>query len=368
MPASPAVASPSAAALPPADDWRTSDQDEINRRRLRAREESPRIVNRDERFPVFSNFDVHSPSGVTYAVEIEDLVTRQFSCECVDFRVNGLGTCKHVEAVLDHLERDRPMDYAAARAGGSPRIDLVPDRPAQTLQRGTRAGAAAADSAPALRPRWPARRRLPARDGARTLEGRAAARIARLPGSRHVAGMPPPRGRGARPAPNLRAQRPRRRLAGAGNAPATVPLPAGGDAAPRLRRARAAGRRDGSRQDDPGRRRVRVAAPARARASGCWSSRPLRCKASGRNRSVASRACRCRRWRAAASSGSRPTSVAPRRFSPWSITMRCSPTRWRSTSGSGRRSSSSTRRSASRIGTRRPRWPSNACAAAMPGC
>ena len=35
--------------LPPADDWRTTDQDEINRRRLRAREESPRVVNRDER-------------------------------------------------------------------------------------------------------------------------------------------------------------------------------------------------------------------------------------------------------------------------------------------------------------------------------
>ncbi len=130
----PAVARPSSAALPPADDWRTSDQDEINRRRLRAQEESPRIVNRDERFPVFSNFEVHSPSGVMYAVEIEDLATRQFSCECVDFRVNGLGTCKHVEAVLVHLERDLPMDYAAARADGSPRIDLVPDRPAQTLQ------------------------------------------------------------------------------------------------------------------------------------------------------------------------------------------------------------------------------------------
>ena len=83
---------------------------------------------------MFSNFEVHSPSGVTYAVEIEDLATRQFSCECVDFRVNGLGTCKHVEAVLDYLERERPMDYAAARAEGSPRIDLVPDRPGQTLQ------------------------------------------------------------------------------------------------------------------------------------------------------------------------------------------------------------------------------------------
>ncbi len=41
----------SAVQLPPADDWRTTDQDEINRRRLRAREEAPDVVNRDGRYP-----------------------------------------------------------------------------------------------------------------------------------------------------------------------------------------------------------------------------------------------------------------------------------------------------------------------------
>ena len=124
----------SAADLPPADDWRTTDQDEITRRRLRAREESPRIENRDERFPIFSNFNVHSQSGVTYSVEIRDLTRRQFSCECVDFRVNGLGTCKHVEACLDHLETVQALDYSAALANGSPRIDLAPDHAAQALR------------------------------------------------------------------------------------------------------------------------------------------------------------------------------------------------------------------------------------------
>ncbi len=124
----------SAADLPPVDDWRTTDQDEITRRRLRAQEESPRVENRDERYPVFSNFDVHSQSGVTYSVEIRDLARRQFSCECVDFLVNGLGTCKHVEACLDHLENRLPLEYAAARANGSPRIDLAPDRNAQVLR------------------------------------------------------------------------------------------------------------------------------------------------------------------------------------------------------------------------------------------
>ena len=90
--------------LPPVDDWRTTDQDEITRRRLRAREEAPLIINRNARFPIFSDFEVHSQSGVTYTVEIRNLNQRQFACECVDFRVNGLGTCKHVEAVLDQLE------------------------------------------------------------------------------------------------------------------------------------------------------------------------------------------------------------------------------------------------------------------------
>ena len=125
---------PSPLNLPPSDDWRTTDQDEINRRRVRAREESPEVVNRDARFPIFSNFEVHSPSGITYGVEIRDLRARVFGCTCVDFRVNDLGTCKHIEAVLDYLENHRPPEYRAALLGGSDRIDLAPDHEAQTLR------------------------------------------------------------------------------------------------------------------------------------------------------------------------------------------------------------------------------------------
>ncbi|MBI5383230.1 MAG: SWIM zinc finger family protein [Verrucomicrobia bacterium] len=91
--------------LPPAHDWRTTDQDEINRRRLRAREGSFVIRNADARFPVFSNFSVGSGSGLTYTVEIRSVAERQFACTCQDFRKNGLGTCKHVEAVLLHRKR-----------------------------------------------------------------------------------------------------------------------------------------------------------------------------------------------------------------------------------------------------------------------
>lgn len=56
------------------------------------------------------------------------------SCTCVDFRINGLNTCKHLEAVLLHLEETEPLALAAARAEGSTRIDLVPDVSRQTLR------------------------------------------------------------------------------------------------------------------------------------------------------------------------------------------------------------------------------------------
>ena len=130
------------AAPPPVagDDWRTTDREEIERRRQRARTESPRVENCDRsgRFPVFSNFLVHSPSGVTYEVEIRDVARRHFACGCVDFRVNGLGTCKHVEAVLLWLEAGHAAELAAAAAAGDadapPRIDLVVDHAGQTLR------------------------------------------------------------------------------------------------------------------------------------------------------------------------------------------------------------------------------------------
>ena len=90
--------------VPSPHNWRTTDEDELNRRRLRARTEDFSIANIDSRFPIFSNFRVQSGSGMTYSVEIRDVRQRQFACDCVDFRINSLGTCKHVEAVLWHLE------------------------------------------------------------------------------------------------------------------------------------------------------------------------------------------------------------------------------------------------------------------------
>src|SRR5438128_2062851 len=90
--------------LPAPGDWRTSDQDERNRRKQRAKDERFSITNLGPGKKAHSNFRLGSSSGLIYSVEIRDLKSEQFACECVDFRINGLGTCKHVEAVLLHLE------------------------------------------------------------------------------------------------------------------------------------------------------------------------------------------------------------------------------------------------------------------------
>jgi hypothetical protein len=113
--------------VPSPHNWRTTDEDEINRRRARAQTEAFSIANTNPRHPIFSNFRVQSGSGLTYSVEIRELRQRQFACDCVDFRINGLGTCKHVEAVLLHLGARFKRLFQAAAKNGTPRLDLVPD-------------------------------------------------------------------------------------------------------------------------------------------------------------------------------------------------------------------------------------------------
>ena len=120
--------------VPAIHNWRTTDEDEINRRRLRGQTEAFAITNLDPRHPVFSNFRIASRSGLTYSVEIRDVRGRQFACECVDFRINGLGTCKHVEAVLLHLEGRFRRLFKAATQNGPNRLEVVSDTTRGTLR------------------------------------------------------------------------------------------------------------------------------------------------------------------------------------------------------------------------------------------
>ena len=89
--------------LPPASDWRSTDEQEVLRRVQRDIDETPSVRAVDDRHPVFTTFAVKSPSGMKYQVEVRDVASRAVSCTCPDFRTAGLGTCKHVEATLIHL-------------------------------------------------------------------------------------------------------------------------------------------------------------------------------------------------------------------------------------------------------------------------
>ena len=55
--------------------------------------------------PVFSDFEVHNPqSGNTYKVAVRSEETGLNFCTCPDFRINTLGTCKHVEFTISSLK------------------------------------------------------------------------------------------------------------------------------------------------------------------------------------------------------------------------------------------------------------------------
>ncbi|MEX2578999.1 MAG: DEAD/DEAH box helicase [Verrucomicrobiales bacterium] len=122
--------------LPAKTDWRTTDEHEIARRRQRAVEEDHKIVDEPDGDDLHGYYRLRSPSGREYRVEIRDLsVAGEQSCTCTDFRIAGLGTCKHIEAVHLHLGRPKFRKLLrVARAGGSGLAHIVPDRSADTLR------------------------------------------------------------------------------------------------------------------------------------------------------------------------------------------------------------------------------------------
>jgi superfamily II DNA or RNA helicase len=53
-----------------------------------------------------------------YTVEIRDLLQPLNSCGCTDYRINGLGTCKHIERVLQELPKGQKRAFARAAKSG----------------------------------------------------------------------------------------------------------------------------------------------------------------------------------------------------------------------------------------------------------
>ncbi len=108
--------------------WATSDEDEIALRRWRGRTEVGEIEALEPKQPVFGTFRVRSDSGGVYEVEIRAFDGGTNSCGCIDHRVNGLGTCKHIEGVLALLRPQHAATFDAASASGSARVEIYLDR------------------------------------------------------------------------------------------------------------------------------------------------------------------------------------------------------------------------------------------------
>ena len=108
--------------------WLTSDDDELRLRRWRGQTEIRSVSALETNQPYFGTFRVQSASGVSYDVEIRSLSESINSCGCIDHRVNGLGTCKHIEGVIADLTRRGARALRQAASSGSGRIEVFLDR------------------------------------------------------------------------------------------------------------------------------------------------------------------------------------------------------------------------------------------------
>lgn len=82
--------------------WRTTDADEVERRRRRAATQAPQVQAENSR-AFYGVYSVQSAFGGSHRVEFRSADRPINSCDCPDYEVNGLGTCKHIEAVRQHL-------------------------------------------------------------------------------------------------------------------------------------------------------------------------------------------------------------------------------------------------------------------------
>ena len=104
--------------------WNTTDKEEVERRRWRGRAEIIAVEAQEPDREFFGTFRVRTASGSRYVVEIRSLASLANSCGCIDHRVNGLGTCKHIEGALFSLRRGRARLFDRAARRGGPRAEV----------------------------------------------------------------------------------------------------------------------------------------------------------------------------------------------------------------------------------------------------
>jgi len=91
-------------------------EEQIDIRRQRARAVKFQIENLGKN-RVFSDYRITNPdSGGQYTVTVRGFEVGDNACTCPDYKANTLGTCKHIEAVLDQLKDELPTHLQTKKA------------------------------------------------------------------------------------------------------------------------------------------------------------------------------------------------------------------------------------------------------------
>ncbi len=88
-------------------------EQQIAERRARAKDTVEKVLAQPARGP-FGDYTVQSRSGRTYKVAVRGPGLFENYCSCPDFAVNTLGTCKHIEAMLERLRKSRGKPFETA--------------------------------------------------------------------------------------------------------------------------------------------------------------------------------------------------------------------------------------------------------------
>ncbi|MCC7157510.1 MAG: DEAD/DEAH box helicase family protein [Bryobacterales bacterium] len=88
-------------------------EQQIAERRESAKDAVGKIVVYPARGP-YGDYTIRSKSGRTYKVAVRGPGLFENYCSCPDFAVNTLGTCKHIEAMLQRLVRSRGKSFENA--------------------------------------------------------------------------------------------------------------------------------------------------------------------------------------------------------------------------------------------------------------
>jgi SNF2 family DNA or RNA helicase len=91
-------------------------EEQIDLRRRRAKE-TKLVIENVGKNRVYSQFQVTNPETQgQYEVQVRGFETGDNTCTCPDFKSNTLGTCKHIEAVMESLREELPPHLQKKKA------------------------------------------------------------------------------------------------------------------------------------------------------------------------------------------------------------------------------------------------------------